>query len=132
MTPRKIVRRTRCTRHGEITRLMSSSDVGQVLKPFVFMDHFDLHGAAGGTELHPHSGIVTVTCLFELAIFEASGDAIDVTAESDAEFVIGSAVPHSHDLVLGNYSVHTSVAALRAGEKRLKEIQRELQRQGRL
>ena len=55
MTPRKIVRRTRGTRDGEITRLMSSSDVGQ-----------------------------------------------------------------------------TSVAAPRAGEKRLKEIQRQLQRQGRL
>src|SRR5262249_59855866 len=68
----------------------------------------------------------------ELAIFEASDAAIDVTADVNAEFVVGSAVPHSHDLALGNYSVHTSVAALQAGEKRLKEIQRELQRQGRL
>ena len=31
----------------------------QTLKPFVFLDHFDLLGAAGGTELHPHSGIAT-------------------------------------------------------------------------
>src|SRR2546426_12068137 len=59
--PRTIVRRTRGSRHGQITRLMSPSDLGQVLKPFVFLDHFDLHGEAGGTELHPHSGIATVT-----------------------------------------------------------------------
>jgi hypothetical protein len=25
---------------------MSPSDLGQLLKPFVFLDHFDLHGAA--------------------------------------------------------------------------------------
>src|SRR5689334_3255152 len=66
--PPKIVRRTKGARHGEITRLMSPSNFGQLLKPFVFLDHFDLHGAAGGAELHPHSGIVTVTYLFEGSI----------------------------------------------------------------
>ena len=65
MPQRKIVRRTRGNRHGPITRLMSPSDLGQLLKPFVFLDHFDLHGATGGTELHPHSGIATLTYLFE-------------------------------------------------------------------
>ena len=270
MTPRKIVHRTRGSRHGQITRLMSPSDLGQVLKPFVFLDHFDLHGEAGGTELHPHSGIATVTYLFEgsiryedsngatgvvpaggvewfkaahgawhaggpgdtgrargfqlwlalpselelgpveniylspdtvardgptcvivgshgtatsrlnagvslnylavrlrageswryepahdhtvgwisvshgrlrvpepvdageLAIFESSNAAVDCTAEADAEFVVGSAVPHAHDLALGNYSVHTSPAALREGERWLGEIQRRLRNEGRL
>jgi len=270
MSPRKIVRRTRGSRHGQITRLMSPGDLGQVLKPFVFLDHFDLHGAAGGTELHPHSGIATVTYLFEgairyedsngasgvvpaggvewfkaahgawhaggpgdtgrargfqlwlalpseqelgaveniylspdevprdgpalvivgshgtatsrlnagvslnylavslrageswryepahdhtvgwisvsrgrlrvpepldageLAIFESSNAAVDCTAEADAEFVVGSAVPHAHDLALGNYSVHTSPAALREGERWLGEIQRRLRNEGRL
>jgi redox-sensitive bicupin YhaK (pirin superfamily) len=68
----------------------------------------------------------------ELAIFEQSNDAIDVYAEADAEFVLGSAVPHSHDLVLGRYSVHTSAATLRAGEQRIDEIRHRLHKEGRL
>src|SRR5882762_1272502 len=262
---RKIVRRTRGNRHGPITRLMSPSDLGQMLKPFVFLDLFDMeHATFQGMGLHPHSGIATVSYLFEgsvryedsngatgvlpaggvewfkaahgawhggglgdagrargfqlwlalppeqelgpvenvylapdavarngparvlvgthggatssinapaslnylavrlrageswryqpavdhtvgwvsvsagrlrvperveageLAIFEPSGDAIDFLAETDTEFVLGSAAPHAHDLVLGQYSVHTSAATLRAGERRLNEIQHQL------
>jgi hypothetical protein len=55
-----------------------------------------------------------------------------MTADVDTEFVIGSAVPHPYELALGNYSVHTSAAALRAGEERLEEIQRRLRSEGRL
>ena len=68
----------------------------------------------------------------ELAIFESSADAIDFHADADTEFVLGSAAPHAHDLVLGQYSVHTSPATLRAGERRLEEIQHRLQNEGRL
>ena len=68
----------------------------------------------------------------ELAILESSNAAIDLAAEADAEFVIGSALPHPHDLVLGSYSIQTSPASLRAGEQRLQEIQRRLQSEGRL
>jgi len=68
----------------------------------------------------------------ELAIFESSADAIDFHADADTEFVLGSAAPHAHDLVLGQYSVHSSPAMLRAGERRLNEIQHRLQNEGRL
>jgi len=68
----------------------------------------------------------------ELAIFEPSNGAIDFRAEMDTEFVLGSAAPHAHGLVLGPYSVHTSPATLRAGERRLEEIQHRLQNEGRL
>jgi redox-sensitive bicupin YhaK (pirin superfamily) len=268
---RKIVRRSRGSRHGPITRLMSPSDLGQVLKPFVFLDLFDMEPASfPGIGLHPHSGIATVSYLFEgsvryedtsgatgvllaggvewfkaghgawhgggpgdtgrsrgfqlwlalppelelgpvetvylapdavardgparvlvgthggatsslkapaslnylavrlradeswryqpaidhtvgwvspstgrlrvpesveageLAIFEPSNHAIDFHADTDAEFVVGSAAPYGHDLVLGQYSVHSSPAALRAGEQRLIEIQRRLRSEGRL
>jgi redox-sensitive bicupin YhaK (pirin superfamily) len=207
-TRRTIVRRTRGSRHGAITRLMSPSDVGQVLKPFVFLDLFDLRGASSGMGLHPHSGIATVSYVFEgsvryedsngatgvlpagthggatsllkataslnylavclrageswryqpaldhtvgwislsvgrvrvpeiveageLASFEPSNEAIDIHAEAETEFVLGSAAPHAHDLVLGPYSVHTSSGTLRAGERRLTEIQQRLQSEGRL
>jgi hypothetical protein len=49
----------------------------------------------------------------ELVAFRPSTAAIEFEAESDAEFVLGSAVPHDHDLVLGSHSVHTSTEALR-------------------
>jgi len=67
----------------------------------------------------------------ELAIFEPSSGAIDFHAEADTELVVGSAAPHAHDLVLGHYSVHTSPATLRAGERRLNEIERRLRSEGR-
>ena len=45
---------------------MSPGDLGQVAKPFVFLDHFDMERASfPEVGLHPHSGIVTVTYLFE-------------------------------------------------------------------
>jgi redox-sensitive bicupin YhaK (pirin superfamily) len=269
--PRKIVRRTRGSSHGPITRLMSPSDLGEVLKPFVFLDLFDMEKASfPGIGLHPHSGIATVSYLFEgsvryedsngargvllaggvewfkaghgawhgggagetgrargfqlwlalppdqelgavenvylepdavardgparvlvgmqggatspihapaslnylavrlrageswryqpaidhtvgwvalsrgrlhvperveageLAIFEPSNHGIDIHAEADTEFVIGSAAPHAHDLVLGPYSVHASPAALQAAERRLTEIEHLLRSEGRL
>jgi redox-sensitive bicupin YhaK (pirin superfamily) len=269
--PSKIVYRTRGHRHGPITRLMSPGDLGEVLKPFVFLDLVDADAASlSGFGLHPHSGIATVTHLFEgdvryedtsgaagllpaggvewfkaahgawhgggggesgrargfqlwlalppehelgavesiylapqdiardgparvlvgahgaavsslkappainylavrlkegeswryqrpadhsvawvavskgavttperieageLAVFEPADSAIDVHAEGETEFVLGSAIAHRHDLVLGHYSVHTSQASLAAGERRIDEIRERLQKEGRL
>lgn len=64
---RKILHRTRGQGHGPITRLMSPGDLGQVLKPFVFLDRFEMsmHGRGGGMPLHPHSGIATLTVFTE-------------------------------------------------------------------
>lgn len=65
--PRAITHRTRGTTHGPITRLMSPGDLGQVLKPFIFLDrvHFQPGAAQQGFGMHPHSGIATVTFLSE-------------------------------------------------------------------
>jgi len=62
---RKIVHRTRGHRQGPITRLISPSDLGERLKPFVFLDRFeaDMRALAGSMPVHPHSGIATVTVL---------------------------------------------------------------------
>jgi redox-sensitive bicupin YhaK (pirin superfamily) len=268
---REIVYRSRGRRHGPITRLMSPGDLGQVLKPFVFLDLFDTAQAPfSGFGLHPHSGIATVTYLFEgdvryedttgatgilpqggvewfragggawhgggageggrtrgfqlwialppdqelgpvesvyqapadvardgparvllgaygaaasplkppspmnylavrlkageswryqppaghtvawlavatgglaaperveageLVAFAPSSAAIDVRADEDTEFVLGSAAGHPHELVLGYHSVHTSRASLEAAERRIDEIGARLQREGRL
>ena len=271
---RQIARRTRGHTSGPITRLMSPSDFGQLLKPFVFLDLFDNKAASlGGSKglgLHPHSGIATLTYIAEgsvsyedtsgatgvvpaggvewmqagggvwhgggagnqgrtrgfqlwialppelelapsaslyqgpediqhdgpasvllgsygaarsaieapspitylavrlkagerwhyqppaghtvlwtafgsgvvavpdelregdLAAFEPSNDPVEFEARSDAEFVVGSAVPHAHDLVLGYHSVHTSAVALREAEARIAAIQARLTEDGRL
>jgi len=268
---RQIAARTRGNSHGPITRLMSPSDLGQLLKPFVFLDLFDNEGIPfNGFGLHPHSGIATLTYVAEgsvsfedtnggtgllqaggvewmqagggvwhgggagepgrtrgfqlwialppklelgasvslyqgpeaiehdgparvllgshrsatsaieapsainylavrlnegerwryqppaehtvlwvamgsgavavpdelrhgdLAAFEPSNEAIEFEARSDAEFVVGSAVRHDHDLVLGYYSVHTSTDALCEGEARISAIQARLVQEGRL
>src|SRR5712664_2736495 len=268
---RQIARRTRGSSHGPITRLMSPSDFGQLLKPFVFLDLFDNKGIPSkGFGLHPHSGIATLTYLAEgsvayedtngatgvlpaggvewmqagggvwhgggtgkpgrtrgfqlwialppelelgpsesiylgperipndgparvllgsygtatsaikapspmnylavhlkagdrwsyqpaaghtvlwtavgkgsvlvpdelrqgeLVAFTPSSAVIEFEAQSDAEFVLGSAVPHDYNLVLGSHSVHTSTEALREAEARISEIQTRLIQQDRL
>jgi redox-sensitive bicupin YhaK (pirin superfamily) len=65
---RAIVRRTRGQTHGPVTRLMSPSDFGEILKPFVFLDLFDHEGAPFNGPLHPHSGIATLTYVAEGAV----------------------------------------------------------------
>jgi redox-sensitive bicupin YhaK (pirin superfamily) len=261
--PRAIVFRTRGSRHGPITRLASPSDVGELIKPFVFLDLFDISaGIAPNFGWHPHSGIATLTLVHkgaieyqettgvkgilveggiewmragrgvwhtgaavqqakgfqlwialpealesapsqsqylsadlvpeekparvilgahggvqsailapkrinyldvqlaagerwtyqppldhdvawlavsdgtirapepisagELAVFEESNDAIVIHADCAARFILGSAAKHPHDLVLGSYSVHTSEAALAAGESEIERIGKQL------
>jgi redox-sensitive bicupin YhaK (pirin superfamily) len=68
----------------------------------------------------------------ELVVFDDSDDAIEVRAEGDTSFVIGSAVKHPHPLVLGYYSVHTSKDALAQGEAEISRIGQQLRAQRRL
>jgi redox-sensitive bicupin YhaK (pirin superfamily) len=68
----------------------------------------------------------------ELAVFEESEDAIEVRAEGDTSFVIGSAVKHPYPLVLGYYSVHTNEVALAKGEAEISRIGHRLRAEGRL
>jgi redox-sensitive bicupin YhaK (pirin superfamily) len=269
----RIARRTRGQSHGPITRLMSPSDFGHLLKPFVFLDLFDTQGKPNpfaGFGLHPHSGIATLTYVAEgsvsyqdtngatgllpagglewmragggvwhgggageggqtrgfqlwialppelelgpsesvylspeviphdgparvllgsygtatsaikapspmnylavrlkagerwshqppaehtvlwtaigmgsvlipdelqqgeLVVFRPSGGTLRFEAKSDAEFMVGSAVSHDHELVLGTHSVHTSATALREAEARISEIGTRLIQQGRI
>ncbi|QGW84762.1 pirin family protein [Variovorax paradoxus] len=271
---RAIVYRTFGSQHGPITRLMSPGDLGEFLKPFVFLDlfGFDTTGGHRGFGMHPHSGIATLTWLIEgdtlyedttgekgvlpaggvewmragngvwhdgapapgtkrvqgfqlwvalpaaeenapaqsiylapsqvptvgparvllgrygaaqspipapapmnylavqlkdgehwrytppaghtvgwvavsagrlgagiggepigtgeLAVFEESGAAIDFVARGNTSFVLGSAVKHPHELVMGHYSVHTSKAALDLGEAEIRRIGARLRQEG--
>jgi len=268
---RRVTYRTRGHSHGPITRLVSPSDAGQLIKPFVFLDYFDIDPKRSpGIGFHPHSGIATLTVLLEgqisyeetsgtkgiieaggvewmraaggvwhtggaagtartkgyqlwvalpaemeniepeaqylggehfrsqgparvilgrygeaaskvaapkninyldvqlkkgekwryeppanhtvawvavhrgklatpevvdqgeLAVFEESNAALEFEALEDTGFILGSAVKHPHDLVLGYYSVHTSKDALARGEARIAEIGKRLRVEGRI
>jgi redox-sensitive bicupin YhaK (pirin superfamily) len=63
-TSRQIALRTRGHSHGRVTRLVSPGDVGELIKPFVFLDYFEADPAtAPKFGFHPHSGIATLTVI---------------------------------------------------------------------
>ena len=68
----------------------------------------------------------------ELVAFERSGEAIDFHAQAETTFVLGSAVPHPHELVMGSYSVHTSKDSLARGVAEIRRIGQRLREEGRL
>ncbi len=69
---REIVFRTHGHKREPITRLVSPSDLGEVMKPFVFLDLFEFEPGAPRMRIedgwHPHSGIATVTVMLEGAV----------------------------------------------------------------
>lgn len=82
-TTRKIVHRTRGQTHGPITRLMSPGDLGELVKPFIFLDRFEVESAGGrGFPAHPHSGLATHTTLLEGA--STYGDATGKSGRMEA------------------------------------------------
>ena len=68
----------------------------------------------------------------ELAVLDDSGATVDLVAEGETEFLLGTAIKHPHDLVLGHYSVHTSHAALRRGEQEIAQLGEQLRARGRV
>jgi redox-sensitive bicupin YhaK (pirin superfamily) len=61
---RGIVARTTGRTHGPVTRIVSPSDIGELIKPFVFLDYFDFKPTGRALfPMHPHSGIATITVL---------------------------------------------------------------------
>ena len=96
---RSVALRTRGRPHGPIVRLVSANDLGEMIKPFVFLDLVDTDQALGqpGAGWHPHSGIATLT----LAI-EGEGRYVEsigregTTVAGDVEWLsAGSGVWHS-------------------------------------
>ena len=98
---RKIVYRTRGDTGGPITRLVSPSDLGQLIKPFVFLDRFHFEGRGPGMPMelgwHPHSGIATVTVVLEGAVryAETTGKAGVLRAGSVEWMRAGNGVWHT-------------------------------------
>lgn len=61
----KIISRSKGRSDGPITRLVSPGDLGEHIKPFVFLDFFAADSSIPDPfAYHPHSGIATVTTIF--------------------------------------------------------------------
>jgi redox-sensitive bicupin YhaK (pirin superfamily) len=94
---RAIVLRTRGRRHGPITRLVSPHDIGERIKPFVFLDYAEV--AYTGRPLfgiHPHSGIATLTVVLAggMAYEDTTGKSGEVTAGGLEWMKAGNGVWH--------------------------------------
>jgi redox-sensitive bicupin YhaK (pirin superfamily) len=73
-------------------------DLGELVKPFVFLDLFHLPaGGAGGFGYHPHSGIATLTTLFKGGVtYEDSTGAAGILTEGSVEWMrAGGGVWHT-------------------------------------
>jgi len=122
--PRRIVVRTRGRQHGPVMRLVSPSDIGELIKPFIFLDHAEVAPRPEPVfGIHPHSGIATLTTV------RRGGLNYEDTTTANGK--IGSAIKHPHPLVLGYYSVHTSEAGLEKGEAEIRRIGSRLRTRGR-
>ena len=88
-TIRPIVHRTSGRAHGVITRLASPHDVGELIKPFVFLDLLDTSGREfSGFGLHPHSGIATLTYIAEGSVsYEDTNGAYGLLAAGSVEWM---------------------------------------------
>jgi len=82
-----------------------------------------------------HEGQLKVPELLEereLVVFGEAGNEIRVQAVAKTRFILGSAVKHKHDLILGRNSVHTSAEALTQGEREIRRIGEELRLAGKI
>ncbi|WXL24042.1 pirin family protein [Ectopseudomonas mendocina] len=108
LSERPVIHVTEGHTHGPITRLMSPSDLGQILKPFVFLDLFKVGGvnvqALGSMPLHPHSGLATVTVLPEGSMrFDVPESGAGTISYGGVEWMKAAAgVWHGKEMIIEN------------------------------
>ncbi|NML97462.1 pirin family protein [Paraburkholderia sp. RP-4-7] len=104
LAPRRIVFRTGGRAHGGITRLASPSDLGDLLKPFVFLDHAVVVPTGKPMfGMHPHSGIATLTTVLNGAISyqDTTGKHGELHAGGLEWMKAGNGVWHDGDVLPG-------------------------------
>jgi redox-sensitive bicupin YhaK (pirin superfamily) len=91
-TVRSIVLRSRGQSHGAITRLVSPGDIGELIKPFVFLDYFETDPKnAPKFGFHPHSGIATLTLILSgEAFYKESTDREGIIETGGVEWMRAS------------------------------------------
>jgi redox-sensitive bicupin YhaK (pirin superfamily) len=115
---RRLVHRTPGQTQGPITRFMSPGDIGELVKPFVFLDYFDFAGYGGsGLPVHPHSGIATHTTIVEGSVLyaDSTGKSGTLRARGVEWMQAGSGVWHGggpgpHDGELRGFQLWVALA----------------------
>jgi redox-sensitive bicupin YhaK (pirin superfamily) len=82
-----------------------------------------------------HSGSLELAAAVEageIVIFEEGSQAVDFLAHGDCEFILGSALRSSHDLVESSGSLNTSVDALQRAQVQIGRLAEALRKQSRL
>lgn len=95
---RKIRHRTFGQKHGFIQRMISPSELGEITKPFVFLDYIHTEPITGtGFGWHPHSGIATFTYHLEgeSQLEESTGNKVDFGPGDVEYFQAGSGAWHT-------------------------------------
>lgn len=89
---RRVSHKTKGQSHGGITRLVSPSDLGMLIKPFVFLDQIVMKpNGAKELGMHPHSGIATVTIIHEGSVsYRETTGANGVLSSGDIEWMRAS------------------------------------------
>lgn len=101
---RRIAQRTAGRKEAWFTRLASPSDIGELIKPFVFLDNFDVQSRKPAVfGMHPHSGIATLTLIFSGNMeYQDSTGQSGVLAPGSVEWMsAGGGVWHGGDAALG-------------------------------
>lgn len=94
---RTIVSRTAGRSHGPVNRLFGPGDLCGPLKPFVFLDYFDIAPqSASRFPMHRHSGIATTTILLDGEVgYEDTTAASGVISAGSVEWMnAGRGVSH--------------------------------------
>src|ERR1700722_20075288 len=97
-TSRQIALRSRGHSHGPLTRLVSPGDIGELIKPFVFLDYFETDPEnAPKFGFHPHSGIATLTLILSgQAFYKETTDREGIIETGGVEWMrAGSGVWHT-------------------------------------
>src|SRR3954471_25018115 len=79
---RRVIRLMTGRRHGPINRLVSPSDTGELIKPFVFLDYAEVPPSEAMFGIHPHSGIATLTVVLsgQMVYEDTTGKSGEVAA----------------------------------------------------
>ena len=104
LAPRRVAFRTTGSAHGGINRLASPSDIGELSKPFVFLDHAVVVPTGKPMfGMHPHSGIATLTTVLNGAISyqDTTGKHGELHAGGLEWMKAGNGVWHDGDVLPG-------------------------------
>ena len=79
MSSLSVIMRTKGRNHGFMNRMFSPGDLGQTLKPFVFLDFLcgDVSKDGMSFGFHPHSGIGTLTYSINAPVYYTDTEGVD-------------------------------------------------------